>query len=169
MQDAEQQYLTAVAIEPKAVIWSTLGSLYHREGQLPAEIDAWEHAAAILPHPGLALLSLGYANLDAHRPRQALQALDRAATSLPPQPATSDNNSFLANVAHGRALGWSVLGNLHRAIFFEEETVRLAPDRSDDWTFLANLYERNGQLADARQARQRAAASRLQQPSSLQP
>jgi Tfp pilus assembly protein PilF len=51
----------------------------------------------------------------------------------------------------------------------EEETVRLAPDSYDDWLYLADLYDREGRITESQQARQRAAASRLQRPSDLQP
>jgi len=161
LRGAEQQYLLAAALEPNAATWSALAPLYHREGKLTSEIDAWEHAIERLPSPDSALLSLGYADLEAHRPREALNAFERAVASQPPPVATSGNNSFLANVAHGRALAWSALGDLQHAISFQEETVRLAPDRFDDWTYLANLYEQAGRFEDARKAREHTTANQL--------
>ncbi|MGD0416994.1 MAG: tetratricopeptide repeat protein [Terriglobales bacterium] len=166
LRDAEQQYLLAAGLEPNAATWSALAALYHREGKQASEIDAWEHAIDLLPKTGLALLSLGYADLDAHRPREALNAFERAIAGLPSPAPTSGDNSFFANVAHGRALAWSALGNLQRAISFEEETVRLAPDRSDDWIYLANLYDQAGRPEDARKAREHAATN---QPLNLKP
>jgi tetratricopeptide (TPR) repeat protein len=166
LRDAEQQYLLAAGLESNAATWSALAAVYHREGKLISEIDAWEHAIDLLPKTGLALLSLGYADLDAHRPREALNAFERAITSLPPQSTTSGDTSFFANVAHGRALAWSALGNLQRAISFEEETVRLAPDRSDDWIYLASLYDQAGRTEDARKSREHATAN---QPLNLKP
>jgi tetratricopeptide (TPR) repeat protein len=166
LRDAEQQYLLAAGLESNAATWSALAALYHREGKLTSEIDAWEHAIDLLPKTGLALLSLGYADLDVHRPREALDAFERAIASLPSPAATSGDNSFFANVAHGRALAWSALGNLQRAISFEEETVRLAPDRSDDWIYLANLYNQAGRSEDARKAREHGTAN---QPQNLKP
>ncbi len=59
------------------------------------------------------------------QPRQALRAFDRSA-SLRSQSARADDNSFLANLARGRARAWSELGDVQRAISFQEETVRLA-------------------------------------------
>ncbi len=75
----------------------------------------------------------------------------------------------MASLAHGRALAWSALGDLKQAVSCEEETVRLAPDSYDDWLYLADLYDREGRITESQQARQRAAASRLQRPSDLQP
>jgi len=168
LRDAEENYVFATKREPNAATWSTLAELYHKEGRLPGEVEAWSHAIDLLPPTMtdmaraklcLALLSLGYADLDAHNPRQALKAFDQATASLARQSASADT-SFLANLAHGRALAWSALGDLKSAVSFEEETLRLSPDRHDDWLYLANLYERQGRLGEAQQARQRAAASR---------
>jgi len=161
LRDAEQQYLLAAGLEGNAATWSTLASLYHREGKLTSEVDALEHAIDFLPNPDSELLSLGYADLDAHRPREALDAFERAIASQPAQVAMSGDKSFVANVAHGRALAWSSLGNLQRAISFQEETVRLAPDRFDDWIYLANLYDQAGRSDDARKAREHATANQL--------
>lgn len=150
---AEQQYRIAASLEGNAATWSALADLYHGEHRLTSEIQARQQAVEFLPHPGLALLSLGYAYLDAHRPEDALRAFNRAEASLPQQAA---DPSFLANLAHGRAMAWNVLGNLNRAIAFEKETVRLSPSRVDDWLQLADLYERAGSSADAQLARERA-------------
>jgi tetratricopeptide (TPR) repeat protein len=158
LKEAEQQYLAAAKLGNNGANWSTLATLYHQEGRLPEEIDAWEHAVDILPDAGLALLSLGYADLDAHRPRQALEAFDKAMSN---QPASPDR-SFRANVEHGRAVAWTALGDVSRAASCEEETLRMAPERYDDWLYLANLYERSGRVSEAQQARQRAAAMRSQ-------
>jgi len=158
LREAEGQYLLATNLEHHGATWSALAELYHREGRLPEEIEAWEHAVDLARDPSLALLSLGYAYLGAQRPRQALQAFDHALSGLPGEPERTDA-SYLANLAHGRALAWSALGDLKSAVSFEEETLRLSPDRSDDWLYLASLYERQGRLAEAQQARQRAAAS----------
>ncbi len=171
LREAEEQYLLATKLESNAATWSTLAELYERQGQLKAEIDAWQHAVDLSPEPTytglarsklcLALLSQGYADLDGHEPRLALKAFDQLTSNLPPQPPSNDS-SLLATVAHGRALAWNALGDLKEAVSFEEETVRLAPDRYDDWLYLANLYEREGRVREAQQARERAAAIRGQ-------
>jgi len=159
LHEAQQQYLLAAELEGNAATWSTLALLYHREGKLTSEIDARERAIDLLPAPDSELLSLGYADLDAHRPREALDAFERAIASQTAEVAMGGDYSFVANVAHGRALAWSALGNLQRAISFQEETVRLTPDRSDDWIYLADLYEQAGRSEDARSARERATAN----------
>ncbi len=152
---AEQQYLQAAALEGNAATWSALADLYHVEGRIPQEIRAREQAIEFLPRPGLALLSLGYAYLDAGSPQEALTAFARAENSLP-ESADAHDPTYLANLAHGRAVAWSALGNLDRSLALEEETVRLSPERLEDWRRLADLYSRKGRAADAARARQRA-------------
>jgi tetratricopeptide (TPR) repeat protein len=168
LRDAEEQYSLANQLQPSYVTWSILAACYKRQGRREAEIDAWKHAIDFSPDPSVALLSLGYAELDDHNPQQALQAFNKAMSGLPRQPG-STNSSFQASLAHGRALAWSALGDLKQAVSCEEETVRLAPDSYDDWLYLADLYDREGRITESQQARQRAAASRLQRPSDLQP
>lgn len=137
--------------------WSNLGDIYHREGRLAEEIAAWQRAADLRHRPESELLSLGYAELAARRPREALKAFDRASAILP-QPAKPADNAFLANLAHGRAISWNELEDVNRAIAFEEETLRLAPNRASDWLDLARLYDREQRVEDAQRARARATA-----------
>ena len=162
---AEQEYLRSAALEINGSTWSTLGRVYHREGRVKEEIEAWKRASDLLPRPDRELLSLGFAELDDHRPRGALRAFDRAASLL----EGSGNNSLPASLAHGRALAWSQLGDYARAISFQEETVRLAPDRASDWRDLAEFYEHEHRAEDAQRARQRAAdnSALSPQPDSL--
>jgi Flp pilus assembly protein TadD len=153
-RNAEAEYLTAAALnETNGASWIALAKLYEMQGRLSEAIQAWGHAIDLLPDP-LDLLSLGYDDLAVHRPEEALRAFDR---SLREMPAADNDPSFGANLAHGRAQAWKALGNLKQAVAFEEETVRLTPDRSDDWLELAQLYDLEGRGEDALQARQRAA------------
>jgi len=78
LSGAEQEYLWSAALEVNGSTWSSLGAVYHREGRLREEIKAWQRAADLLRRPAPELLSLGYAELAAHRPREALRAFDRA-------------------------------------------------------------------------------------------
>jgi tetratricopeptide (TPR) repeat protein len=159
LRGAEQQYLIAAELKPNGGSWTTLAEIYERQGRLNDAIQARQHAAELADSPYLALLSLGYDYLDAHRPKDALNAFDRALANVPTQPIVAVDKSFYANLAHGRAVGWSALGDVPRAITFEEETVRLTPDRSDDWLLLAQLYDSQRRTADAQKARERAATA----------
>jgi tetratricopeptide (TPR) repeat protein len=159
LRGAEQEYLTAVALKPNASSWTTLAGIYDRQGRLNDAIQAWEHTTELADSPYLSFLSLGYDYLDAHRPKDALHAFDGALANLPTQSLIAVDKAFYANLAHGRALAWNALGDVPRAITFEEETVRLTPDRSDDWTLLAQWYESQKRIADAQRARERAATA----------
>jgi len=156
--EAEQEYRMSAALEPNGTTWSTLAVLYHRGGRLMDEIDAWERASQLLPYPAPELLALGYADIAARRPQQALQAFDRAVASLSPHPGMGGGDAFFSNVAHGRAMAWSAQGDVGRAISFAEETVRLRPERAQDWLALADLYDREQRFEDGKRARERAAA-----------
>jgi tetratricopeptide (TPR) repeat protein len=156
--DAERDYLLATRLEPNLVApWSALAAFYQDSGRLPAAIAAWEHAAGVSRWPWDALVSLGYADLQAGRPKDALAAFDAAARSLPARYDLVVDNTFLANIAHGRSRSWDHLGDLHRAIMFDEEAARLLPD-TDLWLQLASLYDRAGLHQDASRVRAQALA-----------
>ena len=159
----------SAALEPNGTTWSSLGAIYHRQGRLMEEIDAWQRAGALLSYPAPELLALGYAELAARRPQKALQTFDKAAASLSPRLTAAVGNPLFANLAHGRAMAWSALGDSQRAISFAEETVALRPERSEDWLELSRLYDREQRLDDARRARERAASINRGQASPTRP
>jgi Tfp pilus assembly protein PilF len=153
-QDAESQFLTASSLAPKAVIWATLAGMYEQQGKMSDAVAAWEHVADLSPDAYLALLSAGFDYLNENRPQEALKAFERSEDSAPA--AMKQDASLRGNLAHGRAMASKALGNLKQAVSFEEETLRIAPGRADDWLELAQLYELEGRMADAQQARERA-------------
>lgn len=155
---AEQDYLQATRMEPNMVApWSALAAFYQDRGRMIESIDAWEHAADASRWPWDPLVSLGYANLQAHKPKEALTAFDRAASSLPSRYDLMVDNSVLANIAHGRSRSYFYLGDLRRAILFDEQAARLLPD-ADLWLQLATLYERAGRFQEATRVRAQAMA-----------
>lgn len=156
---AEQQYLLANSLEPTGHSWATLAVFYGQQGRLSENINAWKHVAELAPISACpaALLSLGNAYLEAHRPQEALQSFEASANCLSPEPTIQDMaKPMLANLAHGRALAWDALGDAYRAVSSEEEAVRLMPNRPEQWAMLAGLYDRLGKPDDARRARERA-------------
>jgi hypothetical protein len=157
LRDAEAEYLSAAYLDQaNGASWAKLAKMYEQEGRLNDTIRAWEHLVDIAPDP-VDLLSLGYYYVSANRPEDALRAFDRTLKLLPAQSA--QDTSILSNVARGRAMSWKALGDYKQAVAFQEETVRLAPDRPADWLELAALYDREGRSGDAQRARER--ASRL--------
>jgi len=155
---AEQDFLTATRLEPNLVApWSALAGFYETQNRLPDAIRAWETAAAVSRWPWEPLKNLGFAYLQARRPKDALKAFNAAASSLPARHELVVDNAFLANVAHGRARSWYRLGNLSQAISFEEQAVKLLPDLNL-WMQLASLYDAAGRREDAGRTRANAVA-----------
>ena len=155
---AEQEYLLANSLEPTGYSWATLAVFYGRQGRSAEQIQAWQHVADLAPlqASSAALLQLGNAYLSAHQPQQALQSLDEAVDRLPTQAASDDEiRPLRASLAHTRAVALSTMGDFNRAVASEEEAVQLAPDRAEQWTALAALYDRLGRHEDAQHARER--------------
>ena len=160
-RNAERDFLAATELEPNlAAPWSALAAYYQEQGRLADAIRAWEKAASVSRSPWEPLESLGYANLLARRPQQALAAFDDAAGSLPERSELMVDDNFLANIAHGRARSWYRLGNLPRAISYEEDAARLLPGSADLWRQLAGLYAAAGRSEDANRALAQANALR---------
>jgi Flp pilus assembly protein TadD len=153
---AEQEYLVANGLESTGYSWATLAVFYGQQGRLAEKIDAWKHVASLAPvsTSSAVLLALGNSYLEAHQPQEALQTFDEAAGRLPRPPTTDgENKPILAELAHGRALAWAALGDMDRAVSCEEEAVGLVPSKSDSWTMLADLYDRQGRHDAAQWAR----------------
>jgi tetratricopeptide (TPR) repeat protein len=157
LDESEQEYLTAIALEPSEVTWTALARSYQKRGRIPAVIDATKQVAQFSARPYVPLLQLGYVYLGVRQPGNALKAFDDAARAAPRDISALDNGSFESAVAQGRSGAYQALGNLERAISFQEEAVRFAPDAPEPLRRLAQLYRSQGRLEDADRARKRAA------------
>ena len=160
MRGAEQEYLASASLLPNAVSWTRLAKVYDREHRLPEAIIAWRHAAEVDPDTAsVALLSLGFDYLDANQPHEAVDAFQRSRISFQKENGIGieGHKPYYANLAHGQAVAWEALRDIKRAISFEEDAVRLAPDRREDWLKLARLYDLDGRPEDAQRARKQAA------------
>jgi tetratricopeptide (TPR) repeat protein len=156
--DAEQEYLKAVALDPSDDTWSSLGALYHRQGRMPEATHAMQQAARLSLQPYTADLRLAYYYLNVMQPQQALGALDDALHQAPAVAlAEQGEGSLRFQVAQGRADAWRMSGDTTRAIAAAEEAVQLSPDDAAAWSNLGHLYERAGRVADQQRAEQRAA------------
>ncbi len=156
--DAEQEYLKAVALDPSEDTWSSLGVLYHRLGRVPEATDAMQRAARLSFQPYTADLRLAYYYLNVMQPQPALTALDAAWRQAPAAAlAETGPDSVRFQVARARAEAWRMSGDTPRAIAAAAEAVRLSPDDAAAWSNLAHLYERVGRTADQQRAEQRAA------------
>lgn len=166
---AEKEWLTAVALNPQdSVVWFSLGDLYQRDGRSRDAIHAMNEAVRLSSDPSLksrAQLRLAQLYLRSHDPQAALQAVNEAERSAPPEMLKpTDGRSFAFDIAQGRAAVWMALGDLKQATSFEEQAVKLDPDAADAWLHLAKLYGREGRVADQQRAEQRGNSLRTSNP-----
>jgi Flp pilus assembly protein TadD len=157
MDESEQEYLRAIALEPSADTWGALARADMKRGRQLAAADAMEHEALFSPRPYLIWNDLGYLYLQLNQPENAAKALDKAAASTPSALKAADNGFFEFKVAQGRAAAAEELGNLDRAIVYQEEAANLEPNVPAPWRRLAKMYEHAGRTEDATRARQHAA------------
>jgi tetratricopeptide (TPR) repeat protein len=165
-QEAEQEWLKSLALSPadsagNAGVWARLGDLYDQQGRTGEAIHAYQQAIRLTADPlkPRTLIKLARLYLMTHEPQAALNALDDAVKFAPAQtPGQQKGRSFAFDVAQGRAASWRGLGDVAKAISYEEEAVKLDPDAADAWSHLAKLYQQGGRTADAQQAEARAKA-----------
>ncbi len=166
--DAEREWKTSLALTPgEGMVWSSLADLYQREQRVPEAMHALQEAikspsdASTKP---LALVKLARLYFVTGQLKAALQALDEAVQSAPPELlAATQGRSFKFDVAQGRSAILRSQGDLAQATSYEEEAVQLDPDAADAWSHLAKLYERQGRAADQQRAEARATALAGQQ------
>ena len=161
--DAEKEWNAALALSPgEGIIWSSLADLYQREERIPEAAHALQEAIRSPTDPTtkpLALVKLARLYFVTGQPKAALQTLDQAVASAPPELlAETEGRSFKFDVAQGRAAVWRSQGDLQKATSFAEEAVELDPDAADAWSHLAKLYQRQGRTVDQQRAEARAAA-----------
>jgi tetratricopeptide (TPR) repeat protein len=157
--EAEREYLDAVSLHPDQFTWSALADFYRRHNRDADAIQALKTAIQFQPRPELSLVQLGYYSLRLGQPNEALAAFDKAVQSAAPEVTNaSGRGSFRYNVAAGRARAYEILGDVRRAISYEEEAIQLAPDAPQPWLNLAQLYHLDGRPADEERAKEHAAA-----------
>ena len=154
---AEKHWLAALALwSNDSVIWTSLGDLYSSQKRLPEAIDAMQKAVKYSSDPAAKtneLIKIARLSLMNRQPKLALQALDEAEKTAPPDVlSVTTGRSFKFNVAQGRSVSWMALGDLPQATSFAEQAVQLDPDAPDAWHHLAKLYERQGRTADRERA-----------------
>ena len=155
--ESEQEYLTAVSLEPNEVTWEALAETYQKRGRMRAALAAMKHAAQLSRWPRQPFLNLGYMYLATGQPAEALKAFDQALQSPPDNAKTADNGRFDIMLAQGRSAAWDALGDMGKATSYQEEAARLAPGAPQPWQRLAQFYERQGRIEDANRAREHAA------------
>jgi len=153
-REAERDLLQSAELEVNVATISELADLYRSQRRFPAAIAALERLAVISPSPSVTLRALGYTYVESGRPKDALHAFDRAEKVSPP----GSSNLALADADNGRALAWSMSGDLGKAVSLEEKAVALAPQTPAYWNQLAHFYDLQGRTTDGQKAAEKAAA-----------
>jgi Flp pilus assembly protein TadD len=154
--EAEAEFRTSLKLEPSDEAWFDLGLFYMTQQRYADAVELFRRSAESSSRPHDMWMLLGQADLQMNQPQPALEAFDRAEASSPfPDEGESLGASFNSLVATGRAKAWYQLGDVARAVSFQEEAVKLAPDDTKLWLGLADLYEAQGRRAEAEQARMR--------------
>ena len=162
--EAQEEYLAAVSLDPSDVTWSALSDFYRSHGRTAEAIEAMQRAAALSARPYSLQSNLGYLYLKANLPADALHAFDAADRSAPSSlSAAVDNGTFDFMLAQGRSVAYDKLGDSAHAIAYQEEATKLQPDAPEPWQRLARLYQHAGRGEDALRAEMNATAAEQKQ------
>jgi tetratricopeptide (TPR) repeat protein len=162
-QEAEREYLVSARLAPSEVNWSSLGSLYYSQSRYVEAVSAVRHAAGFSARPSVHYLFLEQIYLAMNQPQDALAALDAAIEQSDYEPPDV-KKEIAVQVAQGRAQVWAKLGDLGRAVGFQQEALSDDPSNPQRWIALADLYAAQGQAELAQYARQRAQALNRPKP-----
>jgi tetratricopeptide (TPR) repeat protein len=156
-REAEREFLAATARGESILAWQSLGQFYVSAGGFAKAAAALRRAAAISPQPTTIDLQLAELELNRNQPSAALKMYDEAERSSPfRNGAEALAPGLYSQIAEGRSEAYRELGSLPEAIRFQLRSSQLTPDNARRWNRLADLYEANGQLSLALEARQRA-------------
>jgi tetratricopeptide (TPR) repeat protein len=155
--EAEAEFRASLAIEPTDEAWLDLGLFYMTERRYPEAAEVLRRAAEQAARPHDAWMLLGQAELQMGQAQTALEAFDKAEAASPFREGAEAalGTGFESMVATGRAKAWYQLGDLARAVEYQEEAVKLAPGDGKLWAGLADLYAAEGRGAEAEKARER--------------
>jgi len=156
--EAEEEFRASLRIEPRDETWLDLGLFYLTQKRYADAVEIFRQSAEHSSRPHDMWMLLGQAYLQINQPEQALVAFDKAVASSPLRDeGESLGAAFNSLIATGRAKAWYQLGDITRAVSFQEDAVKLAPNDAKLWLGLADLYDAQGHKAQAEQARLHAA------------
>jgi tetratricopeptide (TPR) repeat protein len=153
--ESEAEFRTSLRLEPSDEAWLDLGLFYMTEKRYADAIEVFQRAAQSSSRPHDLWMLLGQADLQMNQPQAALESFDKAEASSPFR-GESLGAGFDSMIATGRAKAWYQLGDVAKAVSFQEEAVKLAPNDSKLWLGLADLYEAQGRTKEAAETRLRA-------------
>jgi Flp pilus assembly protein TadD len=158
LQQAENEFSSAVELEPTELTWSGLAQCYRAEGRLSLATDALRHAAGLSRTPHLIFLNIAYIDLAARQPHEALDALEE---SLKREPVTADlvsQRAFRFAVARAQASALAAAEDIAAAVASQRQAILLEPDDAEAWAQLAELYQLQRRPDEAKAARDKSVA-----------
>ncbi len=155
-EEARQQYLLSLRWRPTAVAWYLLGRLYAAQKDYERACAATEQATQLAIQPADYYRMLGQIYLTMRRPQEALSAFDAAEQSARGYARWAEGEYLRAQLAEGRARAWGLIGDLNRAVAYQQESVKLAPHDPRKWELLAAMYAAQGRTDEAADAHRRA-------------
>jgi Tfp pilus assembly protein PilF len=157
-KEADAEFRTSLHLEPSDEAWFDLGLFYMTQKRYAEAAEVFRRSAESSARPHDMWMLLGQAELQMNQPQAALEAFDKAEASSPfREGGESLGAGFNSLIATGRAKAWYQLGDLAKAVSFQEEAVRLAPAEAKLWLGLGDLYEAQGRSTKAAEARSQAA------------
>ena len=157
--EAEAEFRTSLKLEPSDEAWFDLGLFYMTQRRYAEAAELFRRAAESSSRPHDMWMMLGQAYLQQNQAQPALDAFDKAEASSPFRDGGEALGAgFNSLIATGRAKAWYQLGDVAKAVSFQEEAVNLAPEDAKLWLGLADLYEAQGRTTKAAEARSHAAA-----------
>ncbi len=157
-REAEQEYLAALTLNQNSGALYSLGCLYASEGRNVEAVAAIERAAKESTAPLDMYMTLGRLQIALHHPEQSLAAFAEAKKNSPfRNGGESLAPELYAEIAEGNSEAQRLQGNWPAAIAFQLEATQLTPLVGSRWNRLADLYEANGLMQFAAEARQHAA------------
>lgn len=163
--EAEKEFRTSLALEPNDETWFDFALFYMTQQRYADAIPMLQRVAESSPRPHDLWMLLGRCYLQLQQPQPALAAFDKAEAASP----FADNSealgaNFNSTIATGRARAWYQLGDTDRAVSFQEQAVKLAPNDPKLWLGLADLYVAQGRMTKAAEARSHAGENTSQNP-----
>ena len=156
--EAEADYRASLNLEPNDETWFDLGLFYMTQKRYADAAEIFSQSAESSARPHEMWMMLGQAELQMRQPDPALKAFDKAEESSPfGDGGEALGAAFDSLVATGRAKAWYQLGDVAKAVEFQEDAVKSAPDDAKLWLGLADLYDAQGRTTKAAEARARAA------------
>src|SRR5208282_5277731 len=121
-REAEQEYLTSIALNENSGTLYSLGLLYASEGRNPEAVGAIDRAARESTEPLDMYMTLGRLQLALHHPEEALAAFAQARKNSPfRNGAESLAPELYAEIAEGSSEAQRLLGDWNAAVALQQE------------------------------------------------